>query len=207
MTTGNADQAQKLRSDLAALIERTRADQGLTAKAKRQRIARATLAARREMASLETNAKESHAAELSKARRTAFGIDDLIPTGGDAAALRANHRAALSQADAIEDMPTARALLERATDLGDEPLARAVAQRAHTMRWGPVVQQFAASRPQAAEAIERLGAGRSLPSAGELFRYVLPMPDELVSSVNRSTPNDHQLELLAAGEDVSGFGS
>jgi hypothetical protein len=198
----------KIRQEHARALERLAADDSLTAKAKTVRVAaihRETLAKLAESTEQESQKREQ---QLARHRRTAWGIDDLIGSSSDGRALMDSHRSALERADAIEDLPRARAALQRANEVGDEVMARAIGRKAWTMLWTPVLEQYASTRPKAAEAIEALSEVSALPRGGaELFRSVLATPPELVSKITRQAADASQLERLANGEDVPGFGS
>jgi hypothetical protein len=185
-------------------VERLRADQTLTPKARTARLAairRDTLA---KLSAAQEHEGQRRAEDLAKARRTAFGVAG----SSDDPATMAAHRSALAQADEITDPAIAASRLQRAEGFGDETMARAIAHRSMTMGWSGVLESYASTRPEAAEAIEELGSGESMPTgAADLFRYVVSALPELTSKINRAPANARQLEVLANGGDVEGFGS
>ena len=109
--------------------EKVRGNDSLTAKAKTQAHARIEKDARAQMRELEKRTSDQQATKLQSARRKAFGVDDLIGSG-DGAALRADHRAALLRADALDDPRAAASQLARPPTLA----MRSPLERSHTVR-------------------------------------------------------------------------
>jgi hypothetical protein len=206
------DPAEKIRAQASAAHERVRKDTSLTSKAKVQRHARIERDARHSMAELEQRTGAEASSRLTAARRKAFGIEDLIT--GDGTTVRADHRAALDRVEALSSAEEGARMLQRAQDLGDKVLERAIGLAAFTKSrqigggdWNGVLSAYAEAGPERSEAIETLMAPTPTGGGAALFRYVLPTPAELHSKINRSKASDAELEQLAAGEDVSGFGS
>jgi len=195
------DKADAIRQQHEDRNNAIRARTELTADAQRALIAKNYLAAKDRMGTLQQTAGDETAATMSSAGRTAFGTSD-IP--GDPASVSISYRDAQDRADSLNDPNDAARLLARAEQSGDEPLARAVAAKSFEMHsarigagnsaWASVVDDYTATRPRAATAVQTLAELGSRPNTTrELFSYVLPKPPEL------GNVSDYQLPALAAG--------
>ncbi len=181
----------------------------LTPDAQRALIAKNYLAAKSQMTDLQQSAGTNTVAAKAKAGREAFGVQGI---SGDPASVSISYRDAQDRADSLNDPNDAAKLLARAERSGDEPLARAVAARALEMydssfgggspAWASVVDDFTATRPRAATAVQTiLDLADGPMTARAMFAWVLPKPLDL------GTVDGYQLQSLADGTQTFANGA
>lgn len=154
-----ADKALGVQTKLNRMIEAARKDETLTPVGKQRRIAAAYSAASAEMQQLQATHEQNTARTVTNLQRQLFGAGSA--NGADAISMRD----AADRADRIESPDEAAALLARSENNGDHVLARAIAAKAFgtaassplvAHHWVPVVEQFAATRPEAANQMNAL---------------------------------------------------
>jgi hypothetical protein len=153
------------------------------------------------MAELESAAAAERASAMKKATTAAFGTKDLTrnSTPAETVSIQMAHRDALAARVADEtDADKLAAVLRQANDTGDELLARAAARQAFSLgklgNGGAVVNDYASTRPAAAEAINTLLAPKSANMA-EALKFALPMPSEVGGYAT-----DYDLQQLAESD-------
>lgn len=188
---------------------KVRARTELTSDAKRALLAKNYLAAQRQMADLQQRAGTDTAADKAKAGRDAFGVHGIA---GDSASVSISMRDAQDRSDNLKDPDDAARLLARAEQSGDEPLARAVAAKALEMysssvgggstAWASVVDDFTATRPRAATAVQTiLDLADGPMTARDMFAWALPKPPDL------GTTDSYQMQTLADGAETFAGGA
>lgn len=158
-TEGLRDRIASNRAAFAAEAARLRADQRLTAHAKRQDIRAAHARAEREHQRLRAEYDAAVAEDRAHLERSAFGTPKGSPLESDdsKANRRRLHAQALAQAEAAVGKPDALRRMMAAAHLAeDESLAVAVAHVASRTAARDVVADFAKRYPARAASIARL---------------------------------------------------
>jgi hypothetical protein len=176
--TPETQSAMRIRQTFDKTCAGIRADLDLSDTGKEKSMAAAYLKAR-------TALTEIRATETGTiiARRTALELQLFgVGPGGPLAA--ADYRDAQDRAEQCAQPKDALKLLDRVTRTGDETLAKAVAGYAVEQGWNAVLDQYAASRPAAQNALGELRQidADTSNSAGFLARsaiYNPPKPPEL----------------------------
>jgi len=181
MTARPEDVPAELRRDLDSI----RANNTLTAQAKKTRIAQAYIAAKAEQQQrLATIATEKAIRKRTLERRL-FGTQTPVGATDEArAAIEASYRQALDRASQTTTEAERAALLQRAELVGDEPLARAVAAVAFAAAEDTVVNLWLDTRPSLDGAANELwdathGATSATSEAGWHLANALDPPAEL----------------------------
>jgi hypothetical protein len=175
----------KLRAALEDRVNKVRANASLTPAAKTAAIAKLTIAAKASMAELESAAAADRASAMKKATTAAFGTRDLTRNSSPAetVSVQMAHRDALARVADETDADKLAGILRQANDTGDELLARAAARQAFALgklgHGEAVVNDYASTRPAAAEAINTLLAPTHGNNMAVALRFALPMPSEV----------------------------
>lgn len=190
VSTDRLGQADAIRENHAANIDRLRNRQDLSVDAKRTGMARVHLKAKAQMAELEAKATGEQAGRKAQLTSKVFGLTDVAGTRGlDQATASVSYRDAQDRAAAIKNMSEALALLARAERSGDELLARAVAGHAYDIGMQGVVDTYLATRPDKAQALAELqqldSNGGVFGAARNMFAWVLSVPPELAGIPDR----------------------
>jgi hypothetical protein len=199
MTEAIADQASQIATERDRVVERIMADQNLSPAGKQRAVARAHQQAVNAMDALKANFQGGAVITADELGKRLFGAQQV--TGADAVSMRDAH----DRAAQVEDPGEARNLLEAAHMYGDEHLAKAVGHKAYQMSqtplfgpaWAPVLEAYAASRPEIAEQLQEYHDARSQRTQDSLaagFAFALPKPS-IIESLH-----DHQIAELAGGD-------
>ena len=152
--------ADEIRASLSAKVTTIKSRRDLSDEGRARQLAKATVAARTEMAKLrrkDTERTEQRRAEL---RQRLFGN----PKNWDSTTV-ISFRDAADRADKLKDAPEAATLLERAITSGDDILGRAIAQHAMSRivgkgigsAWAQIVDRWVENQPpDTAEDIQEL---------------------------------------------------
>jgi hypothetical protein len=169
-----ADQAaaEAIRQQLATQISRICNDPRRSVAAIRADVAAAYLAPKNRMTALQ----DAAGVNAETTRRTLMQRAFAVPSD---AASALSFRDACDRAEGIDNETEALALINRAADTNDSTLATALALRGYEMGWDSVLQVYAKLRPNAVAAINQLSQTRTRLTAGDLFAFILPVPDEL----------------------------
>ncbi len=191
------DEAERIRAAAANQFDRIRMRTDLTVDGVRSRMAKVYVPAKNALEVLQAQSVTDLDSQVASLKARAWGISDIAGNNPvDRAAASMSFRDAMDRAAQALDPAAAQALLQQAGDNGDELLARAVAYQAWSMgltnSWPDVLDQYCATRPVAAQALNDL---RSLTSirvgGGDLFAFMMPTPPELVGLA------DYQIASLA----------
>ncbi|MGC4109449.1 MAG: hypothetical protein QM747_03275 [Nocardioides sp.] len=196
MTQAVADQAARIGDDHQKAVDRIMNDASLSVEGKQRAAAKIHLAAVEQMQTLKTNFQGGAVISAQELGKQLFGADQV--TGADAISMRDAH----DRAAQIEGPQDAIDLLNSAQMYGDDHLARAVAHRAYNESqtplfgpaWMPVVETYAANRPQVAQKLQDYHDARSQTTADNLaagMAFYLSKPPIL------DRFHDHQIAALA----------
>lgn len=142
------------------------------------RLAKAWLAARASLDALAEDFKRQAAAENTRNARRAFGIDDLVPRGGDPAMYLMLYRDAQERvADA--QGPRLLHILERAIETDDAVLARAAAVLGFKRRNRDVVDLYEAEHPGWSDLADNTAKSETYQNLWSVAVFRLPKPTEL----------------------------
>lgn len=200
--TGEQRQAAALLAELAATVDRIRADPNLSDAGTQRAIASAFLETQRRVAALRQAEDDRNRHRVRDLERRLFGA------AGDSAdpSTAISRRDASDRAGALDSPDDALELLGRAERGGDTILARAVAETAWQRHWQDVLDAYTDERPAAAAALAELAAatgrgearGRRLADTmARSMSFSVPVPRELAQLVNRPAA----LAALAEGRD------
>ncbi len=184
-TNSNRERAAAIQQAHSNRAEQIRNRTELTNAAKVGMLARNHTDAKASMRDLQQQATDDTTVQRRTMSQRAFGVAG-VP--GDAATVAVSMRDAQDRVAALSSGREAVALLARAETSGDEVLARAVAAHAFDQAtaqggisgldddWSTVVNDFADTRPAAADALRTL---IKLNSPDPSWTYVVPAPPEL----------------------------
>jgi len=174
--------ADQVRNGINRQVQRIRDQRGITPEASQALMAAAYLKGKATLDGMNTANPAQRAADLAVAKRTAFGVDDLL-TGTsetDKAAVMLSFRDAQQRAAQLSTAAEARALLDTAMQTGDELLTRAVGNHAMTsLDMGDTAQAYLDAHPAQAQAVQALADLQQPLSMAALFEFVCPLPPEL----------------------------
>ncbi len=191
--------ADALRESHEAAASRIRAQPELSDHGRAMLLAKNYLNAKAKMTDLAQSSRADDSDQRTRAARSAFGATGLP---GDPATAVVSYRDAQDRAAVLTSSDAAAALLARAERSGDEPLARAIAAHAFDQStsnlgrlnpgWDELLDNYSESRPGAARHVATLRDLSSPLGVRDLLAHVLPVPEELWSTL------PSQLDALAA---------
>lgn len=195
-TTATWDRpADRLRDSFQTQLDAIRSRTDLNDSGKRARIAKAYQPVKAKMDALAGSSATDKTAAVAQANRTLYGIDDILASASpaDKATVAISFRDAQDRAAQIGyDANAAQILWDSAARSGDELLARAVGGYCLDNRLSDVADQFLATHPTQAQALNDLAALQRTTNGGAaLFEFILPTPSEL------SGLTDYQIAALA----------
>jgi len=183
-----ADRVKEVRQGYQRALETLRADRDLTPEARAKRIALAWQATSNEMARLRKQHGEAKVQRRRELEMSLFGPRySHGATETDKVHLRADYRAALDRAEQAKAPEEALDLLNRAELTADTTLARAVAAVAASRGYARVLDRYAASRSDVAEALDELtGLADKRQAIAESFAFSAPpKPSEVTFDIER----------------------
>jgi hypothetical protein len=205
VTLARADAIRQRHHDAQTSIA---ADGRLSDAAKRSRSAKATLAARHDMAALKDSSTAADAGQRRKLAGSLFGLDGVTDKvfGPSSVEAAMSMRDATDRVSKLENPRDGAHALTAAMTTRDEIMSRAIAGHAYAHRWQDVLQQYVDSHTDSADTAGRLDQLQALDAspisnARQLFAWVLPEPDGLRGR------SDHQLQQLANDPALQGGGA
>lgn len=175
--------AADVRRHYADRCKEIRADKTLSDDGRRAHLARAYLAAKRDMQQVLDKDSAARDKRHREAEEALFGFHDVVPwtVAHNDPAVAISRRDATDRAGALKTPTEALSLLARANASGDRILGKAVAAHAYEQGWTAVIDAYAQREPAFADKVAQLdqarGGGAGL--FAESMAYSLPRPSEL----------------------------
>lgn len=193
-TTKIADakvQMSKIRASFARQCDSIRGDARFTDAGRRQELAKALQARRKQAAALRDGTTLDNDATRAKRMTKVFGL----PADADAGSILA-YRDAVDRAAQLRSATDLKAMRERATAMGDDLLARAAAARAFELGIRDVAKDYAEAAGLDNEFDDLVATPTSSLASAALFS--VPTPPELRTVVGGVS--DDLLQRIADGD-------